>query len=134
MLVELKRGEEIKAKLYTSKKSGKIHAKYQPTSVCCFKIQEDVSIHNDIWKKLSTRQKNKLRKICIKELPLTDTHYLEKNSVGTYGFKEHFQNTPEIIREYIENYLVNITFFKFTSTLTRLFNTNAYPVALVRPT
>lgn len=106
LLVELKRGEEIKAKLYTSKKSGKIHAKYQPTSVCCFKIQEDVSIHNDIWKKLSTRQKNKLRKLCIKELPLTGTHYLDKNSVGTYGFKEHFKNTPETIKEYIENYLL----------------------------
>ena len=30
-------------------------------------------------------------------------------------------------------YLVNVTFFKLTSTLTFLFNTNVYPVTLVRP-
>jgi DNA-directed RNA polymerase subunit L len=106
LLVELKRGEEIKAKLYTSKKSGKIHAKYQPVSVCCFKIQEDVSINIDIWNKLTTRQKNKLRKLCIQDLPLSNTHYLEKNSIGTYGFKEHFKNTPEKIKNYIESYLI----------------------------
>ncbi len=106
LLVELKRGEEIKAKLYISKKSGKVHAKYQPASVCCFKIKEDVSVHTHLWNELTTQQKNKLRKLCIKDLPLNKTDYLFNNSIGTYGFKENFKNSPERIREYIEAYLI----------------------------
>lgn len=105
LLVELKRGEEIQAKLYTSKKSGKIHAKYQPTSVCCFKIKEDISINLNLWQKLNKRQQIKLRKLCHTDLPLND-YYLFDNSIGTYGFKEHFENTTEKIRKYIEAYLI----------------------------
>ena len=107
LIVKLKKGEEIKLKLYITRNNGKNHAKYTPVSICSLKINEDVSINESLWNKLKKTKQNKLRKFCKNTLDLKADHYLYKNSVGTYGFKEINKNTKERIRVEIEKFLIN---------------------------
>ena len=107
LIVKLKKGEEIKLKLYITRNNGKNHAKYTPVSICSLKINEDVSINESLWNKLKKTKQNKLRKFCKNTLDLKTDHYLYKNSVGTYGFKEINKNTKERIRVEIEKFLIN---------------------------
>ena len=81
LLVELRHGEKISLKMYPIKGNGKKHAKFQPVSVCCFKINEDIRIKDEIWNKLSERSKKKLRKYCKDTLLLNTHHYLYNNSI-----------------------------------------------------
>jgi DNA-directed RNA polymerase subunit L len=107
LLVELRHGEKISLKMYPIKGNGKKHAKFQPVSVCCFKINEDIRIKDEIWNKLSERSKKKLRKYCKDTLSLNTHHYLYNNSIGTYGFKNFNENTKNKIVTGVKSYLVD---------------------------
>ena len=105
LLVELRHGEKISLKMYPIKGNGKKHAKFQPVSVCSFKINEDVRIKQDIWDKLSVKSKKTFRKYCKETLSLGGDHYLYDNSIGAYGFKNFNENTKNKIVTGIKNYL-----------------------------
>ena len=105
LLVELRHGEEINLKMYPVKGNGKKHAKFQPVSVCCFKINEDVCVKEEIWNKLGKRGKKNLRKYCKDILSLNDYHYLYDNSIGAYGFKNFNENTKNKIVTGVKKYL-----------------------------
>jgi|TARA_B100001971_G_scaffold96406_2_gene89123 DNA-directed RNA polymerase subunit L len=107
LLVELRHGEKISLKMYPIKGNGKKHAKFQPVSVCCFKINEDVRIKEEIWNKLSESSKKNLRKYCKDTLSLNPHHYLYDNSVGAYGFKNFNENTKNKIVTGVKSYLVD---------------------------
>lgn len=107
LLVELRHGEKISLKMYPIKGNGKKHAKFQPVSVCCFKISEDIRIKDEIWNKLSERSKKSLRKYCKDALSLNTHHYLYNNSIGTYGFKNFNENTKNKIVTGVKSYLVD---------------------------
>ena len=107
LLVELRHGEKISLKMYPIKGNGKKHAKFQPVSVCCFKINEDVRIKEEIWNKLSESSKKNLRKYCKDTLSLNSHHYLYDNSVGAYGFKNFNENTKNKIVTGVKSYLVD---------------------------
>ena len=108
LLVELRHGEKISLKMYPIKGNGKKHAKFQPVSVCSFKINEDVQITKEIWDKLSVKKKKNFRKYCKETLSLNSDHYLYDNSIGTYGFKTFNENTKDKIMNGIKSYLVDI--------------------------
>jgi len=108
LMVELKSKEEISLKMTVIRGSGKEHAKFQPVSICSYKINEEVSIKMDIWNKLSKSQKDKCRKYCKRNLLLKNDYYLYENSVGTYGFKVFNENTKEKIRLNLKKYLIKI--------------------------
>jgi DNA-directed RNA polymerase subunit L len=107
LLVELRHGEKISLKMYPIKGNGKKHAKFQPVSVCCFKINKDIRIKDEIWNKLSERSKKSLRKYCKDTLSLNTHHYLYDNSIGAYGFKNFNENTKNKIVTGIKSYLVD---------------------------
>ena len=107
LLVELRHGEKISLKMNPIKGNGKKHAKFQPVSICCFKINEDIRIKDEIWNKLSEGSKKGLRKYCKDTLSLNTHHYLYNNSVGTYGFKNFNENTKNKIVTGIKSYLVD---------------------------
>jgi len=108
LLAELRHGEEISLKMYPIKGNGKKHAKFQPVSICSFKINEDVHIKQEIWDKLSVKSKKKLRKYCEETLSLDSDHYLYDNSIGAYGFKNFHENTKRKIINGVTSYLVDI--------------------------
>jgi len=105
LLVELRHGEKISLKMYPIKGNGKKHAKFQPVSVCSFKINEDVRIKQDIWDKLSVKSKKTFRKYCKETLSLDGDHYLYDNSIGAYGFKNFNENTKNKIVTGVKKYL-----------------------------
>ncbi len=108
LLLELRHGEQVSLQMHPVKGSGKEHAKFTPVSVCSFKIDEDVHIRQEIWDKLSVKNKKKCRKYCKEILSLNSDHYLYDNSIGTYGFKTFNENTKDKIMNGIKSYLVDI--------------------------